>query len=165
MAGMQTHEPSRTHEKPHTAPALLDFGSVCDRVGRERGRPARLAFWRGAKSGTFPAPVKAHPGGSRIFWRRDEIERWIADRPRAIYAKARDANAERLDPPEPEAPPTIDGPIPAGARRVTVTRAPRACPDCGGAVAIVAPSVYSCTDSDGLGCAFVCVVEGNDDAA
>lgn len=70
-------------------PALLDFWTLCDFIGTRKDRSSRLAFWRGAKNGTFPAPVKLSE--ARIAWKRDEVERWLANRPRAIYAKTKDA--------------------------------------------------------------------------
>jgi predicted DNA-binding transcriptional regulator AlpA len=67
-------------------PALLDFWTLCDFVGMPKDRSTRLFAWRGAKNGTFPAPVKLSV--ARIAWRRDEVEKWLAERPRAIYSKA-----------------------------------------------------------------------------
>lgn len=65
-------------------PALLDFWTLCDFIGMRKDRSTRLFAWRGAKNGTFPAPVKLSE--ARIAWRRDEVEKWLAERPRAIYA-------------------------------------------------------------------------------
>lgn len=67
-------------------PALLDFWTLCDFIGMRKDRSTRLFAWRGAKNGTFPAPVKLSE--ARIAWRRDEVEKWLADRPRAMYAAA-----------------------------------------------------------------------------
>lgn len=70
---------------PRALPALLDFWSLCDFIGMPKARSTRLFAWRGAKNGTFPAPIKLSE--ARIAWRRDEVEAWLASRPRAIYAK------------------------------------------------------------------------------
>ena len=74
-------------------PALLDFWTLCDFTGHRKDRSSRLAFWRGAKNGTFPAPVKLSE--ARIAWRRDEVENWLANRPRPIYAKVNEQLADR----------------------------------------------------------------------
>lgn len=66
------------------APFFLDFGAVCRRLGREPNTAARVAFWRGVKAGRFPAPIQLSP--ARIAWRSDEIETWLATRPRVAYA-------------------------------------------------------------------------------
>lgn len=66
-------------------PALLDFPALCNFVGLRRDRSTRLRAYRGAKNGSFPAPVKI--SAARIAWRRDEVEQWLANRPRATYAK------------------------------------------------------------------------------
>lgn len=45
---------------------------------------SRTTVWRRVKNGEIPAPIRL--GGTKsqaIGWRRTEIERWLADRPRA----------------------------------------------------------------------------------
>lgn len=76
-------------------PALLDFWTLCDFIGMRKDRSTRLFAWRGAKNGTFPAPVKLSE--ARIAWRRDEVERWLSERPRAIYSKAKDREEPGAD--------------------------------------------------------------------
>ena len=36
-----------------------------------------MSIWRWVRDGKFPQPLKL---GSRNFWRRDEIEAWLAER-------------------------------------------------------------------------------------
>lgn len=84
------HETEGRHSR-QALPSLLDFWILCDFIGLPKDRSSRLMFWRGAKNGTFPAPVKLSE--ARIAWRRDEIEAWLANRPRAIYSKAKDGGA------------------------------------------------------------------------
>ena len=98
-------------------PALLDFWTLCDFIGIRKDRSSRLFFWRGAKAGTCPSPVKLSE--ARIAWRREEWERWLADRPRAVYAKAREERAATSDRTSvPEAERRTERP-----RNVTTTRA------------------------------------------
>ena len=52
---------------------------------------SRVQCWRRIRKGTFPAPVQLGPNS--IGWIEDEIDAWLASRPRVNYA-----------PPESEAP-------------------------------------------------------------
>jgi predicted DNA-binding transcriptional regulator AlpA len=47
---------------------------------------SRVQRWRRVRDGTFPAPVQL--GKNSIAWFADEIEQWIASRPRVSYAPA-----------------------------------------------------------------------------
>ena len=54
--------------------------------GKEVGRrtsKSRIQRWRDVKAGTFPAPVELGP--NRIGWFEDEIDAWLASRPRRTY--------------------------------------------------------------------------------
>src|SRR5262249_37456831 len=51
---------------------------------RERTKLSRVQRWRRVRKGTFPAPVQLGPNS--IGWYEDEIEAWIANRPRVAYA-------------------------------------------------------------------------------
>ncbi len=44
----------------------------------------RIQRWRDVKAGTFPAPVELGP--NRIGWFEDEIDAWLASRPRRTYS-------------------------------------------------------------------------------
>lgn len=161
MARMMTNQ--ATHRNPNAKevarlipsralPALLDFWTLCDFIGMRKDRSTRLFAWRGAKNGTFPAPVKLSE--ARIAWRRDEVERWLAERPRAIYSKAAEPKpeaeraAERID-----------------AKMLTITQTPTRCVMCDSTLTMIAPSVYSCADNQALGCSWAARVEGDGDAA
>ena len=62
----------------------MTFRRVCERLGRDPNRSARLYLWRAVRSGTFPAAVQVSKG--RIAWRGGEIEAWIANLPQVHYA-------------------------------------------------------------------------------
>ena len=55
---------------------ILRAPAVCERTGK-----GRVSLWRGVRAGTFPAPVKL--GSNSVGWYEDEVDRWIAERPRA----------------------------------------------------------------------------------
>src|SRR5215472_78101 len=48
-----------------------------------RGLQSRATRWRGVRSGTFPAPVEIGPNS--VGWYEDEIDAWLATRPRRTY--------------------------------------------------------------------------------
>lgn len=64
------HSPART---------IIRGPEVCRRTGR-----SRTQIWRDVQANKFPAPVSL--GANAIGWYEDEIDRWIADRPRVRYA-------------------------------------------------------------------------------
>ena len=49
-----------------------------------RTKLSRVQRWRRVRKGTFPAPVQLGPNS--IGWYEDEIETWLAERPRVSYA-------------------------------------------------------------------------------
>ena len=51
---------------------------------RERTGLSRVQRWRRVRKGTFPAPVQLGPNS--IGWYEDEVEAFIANRPRVSYA-------------------------------------------------------------------------------
>jgi prophage regulatory protein len=51
---------------------------------RKRTKLSRVQRWRRVRKGTFPAPVQLGPNS--IGWYEDEIEAWLAERPRVSYA-------------------------------------------------------------------------------
>lgn len=43
---------------------------------------SRTSLWRRVKAGDFPPPVRLGGKGSRaVGWRREDVERWLAERP------------------------------------------------------------------------------------
>ncbi len=76
--------PTPAGPKVQSAPALLDFWATCNRVGRPADRSTRLYFWRGAREGFFPAPVKV--SAARVAWRSQDIDLWLSGLPQAVYA-------------------------------------------------------------------------------
>jgi len=48
-----------------------------------RSRPQR---WRDIRNRTFPAPIELGPNA--IGWLEDEIDEWLASRPRRTYSAA-----------------------------------------------------------------------------
>jgi prophage regulatory protein len=51
---------------------------------KKRTQLSRVQRWRRVRNGTFPAPVQLGPNS--IGWYEDEIESWVANRPRVKYA-------------------------------------------------------------------------------
>jgi prophage regulatory protein len=52
---------------------------------------SRVTGWRGVRAGTFPAPVQLGPNS--VGWYEDEIDKWIAERPRQTYGATAPAAA------------------------------------------------------------------------
>ena len=61
------------------------------RVGERVGK-TRITIWRDVKAGTFPAPIELGPNS--VGWYEDEIDDWLASRPRRTYGTERPAEAE-----------------------------------------------------------------------
>jgi len=51
---------------------------------KKRDGKSRTQRWRDIRAGKFPAPVQLGPNS--IGWYEDEIDAWLASRPRVIYA-------------------------------------------------------------------------------
>ncbi len=64
-----------------------------DPIVRERTGLSRTQRWRCIRSGTFPAAVQLGPNS--IGWYEDEIEAWLAERPRVSYAPSPTATPPR----------------------------------------------------------------------
>ena len=63
----------------------------------DRTQRSRVQCWRDIKAGKFPAPVQLGPNS--VGWFEDEIEAWLAARPRRTYrAKAPEENSARPAP-------------------------------------------------------------------
>ncbi len=65
---------------------------IRDKKVKERTGLGRVQRWRCVKAGTFPAPIQLGPNS--VGWYEDEIDQWLADRPRVIYAPPQPAEAE-----------------------------------------------------------------------
>jgi predicted DNA-binding transcriptional regulator AlpA len=65
---------------------LLDFDAVAAMLGRRADGSTRQFVTRLVKRGHWPAPIQLQPNG-RIFWRRAEVDHFLATRPRVKYAK------------------------------------------------------------------------------
>jgi prophage regulatory protein len=61
-----------------TSRRIIRGPQVESRVGK-----SRVSIWRDVKAGTFPAPVQIGPNS--IGWYEDEIDAWLAARPRRTY--------------------------------------------------------------------------------
>lgn len=68
--------------------ALLSFPAVCELLGREPNRAARLWLWRSARSGVFCAPLKL---GGTIRWRKTEVENFLVNLKPVSYAHQENA--------------------------------------------------------------------------
>lgn len=59
---------------------ILRFAQVREKTGL-----SRATVYRRIRAGTFPAPLDIGDGDSRsLGWLADEIDAWIADRPRVV---------------------------------------------------------------------------------
>ncbi len=67
-------------EQPKSRRILRD-PEVTKRTGR-----SRVQRWRDAREGKFPSPVRL--GANAVGWYEDEIEAWLAARPRVTYPPA-----------------------------------------------------------------------------
>lgn len=55
---------------------------------RKTGK-SRVQIWRDVRDNRFPPPIELGPNS--IAWFEDEIDAWIADRPRRTYGAAKAA--------------------------------------------------------------------------
>ncbi len=56
------------------ATQMLKVGEVADMIGW-----SKVTVYRHVKDRSFPAPLRIGPNSVR--WRRDDIERWLEERP------------------------------------------------------------------------------------
>jgi len=52
-------------------------------VVEDRSGKSRVQIWRDVKAGKFPAPVQLGPNS--VGWYEDEVDAWLASRPRRTY--------------------------------------------------------------------------------
>ena len=61
------------------------MGRLLTRMEVERRvRLSRSSLYRKVRDGTFPSPI--HTGERKRVWQEDEIEAWLATRPRSAAA-------------------------------------------------------------------------------
>ena len=60
---------------------VLRWDAVHERISKSRAQ-----VWRDIRAGKFPAPITL--GGNSVGWYADEIDAWLAARPRVNYAPA-----------------------------------------------------------------------------
>jgi prophage regulatory protein len=71
----------RLFEKSRPQRRIIRLPTVCDKTGKNE-----QAIRRGAKNGSFPAPLSL--GLRAIGWYEDEVDAWIAARPRTPASRA-----------------------------------------------------------------------------
>ena len=57
---------------------------ILGKAVEHRTGKGRVQRWRDIKAGKFPVPVEI--GANRIGWFEDEIDAWLASRPRRTYS-------------------------------------------------------------------------------
>jgi predicted DNA-binding transcriptional regulator AlpA len=85
-----SHEETRLDTKKRRRPRpdlpaarLLRFADVRALIDPSADeRTLRLRLWRQCRAGEFPTPIKI--GRAAIAWRSEELEGWLASRPRAV---------------------------------------------------------------------------------
>jgi predicted DNA-binding transcriptional regulator AlpA len=65
---------------------IRGYRALESKVGR-----SRVQLWRDIRQGKFPPPIML--GENSVGWYLDEVEQWLAARPRASYAPAANALA------------------------------------------------------------------------
>lgn len=53
------------------------------KLAGERVGKSRIQIWRDVRAGQFPAPIELGPNS--VAWFEDEIDAWLASRPRRTY--------------------------------------------------------------------------------
>jgi len=71
----------------HTSASHSNRKIIRGWAGAERKtETTRVTLWRGVRAGTFPAPMELGPNS--IGWFEDELDEWLASRPRRTYRLA-----------------------------------------------------------------------------
>jgi prophage regulatory protein len=52
-------------------------------VVEDRTGQSRVTIWRSVRAGTFPPPLQLGPNS--VGWYEDEVDAWLATRPRRTY--------------------------------------------------------------------------------
>ena len=58
-------------------------------VVHQKTGKSRTQIWRDVRGGKFPAPVST--GENSVAWFEDEVDAWLANRPRVNYAPGQQA--------------------------------------------------------------------------
>ncbi len=66
---------------------IRGYKLVAERIGK-----SRIQIYRDVKAGKFPAPIELGPNS--VGWFEDEIDEYLASRPRRTYGTERPAEAE-----------------------------------------------------------------------
>ena len=66
---------------------IIDSKELNERVPR-----SRVQRWRDIKAGKFPAPIEIGP--NKLGWYEDEVDAWLASRPRRTYGAEAPYKAE-----------------------------------------------------------------------
>ena len=66
---------------------IRGYKNVAERIGK-----SRIQIYRDVKAGKFPAPIELGPNS--VGWFEDEIDEFLASRPRRTYGAAHPAEAE-----------------------------------------------------------------------
>jgi prophage regulatory protein len=70
-----------------TSRKIIDSKEVDRRVPR-----SRVQRWRDIKAGKFPVPIEIGP--NKLGWFEDEVDAWMASRPRRTYGAESEATKE-----------------------------------------------------------------------
>jgi predicted DNA-binding transcriptional regulator AlpA len=81
------------HARPtqHRGRQIQRLWTIVERLGLK----SSVTVWRWVREGTFPAPVNLNPSGTLIGWFEDEVDAFIANRPRGRAQPPAKALAER----------------------------------------------------------------------
>jgi prophage regulatory protein len=85
------------------------------KVQEKTGGTSRVQIWRGVRAATFPPPVQTGPNS--IAWFEDEVDNWVANRPRVSYAPAMSASTDQSAPDLSSPAPSLAQNVPKAARR------------------------------------------------
>ena len=53
------------------------------KAARDKTGKSRVQIWRDVRDGLFPAPIALGPNS--VAWYEDEVDAWLASRPRRTY--------------------------------------------------------------------------------
>ena len=68
------------------APSPAERQIIRKKAVKEKTGLSDTTIWRAVHAATFPAPIQLTE--NRIGWYADEVEAWLASRPRVNYAPA-----------------------------------------------------------------------------
>lgn len=68
---------------------IAGWKALCGKLGKSEN--GRVQIWRYIQAGTFPAPIELGPNS--VGWYEDEVDEWLASRPRRDYGATRSESA------------------------------------------------------------------------